>query len=259
MVLHQLKYWFDGKLDVKNDSPIGLGWGESDTPPNNFLKQIDFKINSIEDHEILVHNPEGSACYGDSGGPLFIQSKNEWFIAGIAHAFIMDEAGRCQKGAEGAYVPLHVKKNNDWIAIESVKLKALTSNHNEGTLAESVVSSDNDPGTSTCFRKNNQWGYPMGCSCIDKAKVYDEKTGKCVFSAIITPPKETTPPDCSCAGTRNSGTPPAYGLGFCSDHNRDGKPFCYLSIDSVNYCAENFPAQIVRSMTFPGTAWIACY
>ena len=80
----------------------------------SLLNETNTPIEQVTDQEILT--AEGThrsgTCYGDSGGPLYVQRGNELFVAGFFSRFRLDVDGPyCGRGAIYTSAPGHM----DWI------------------------------------------------------------------------------------------------------------------------------------------------
>ena len=97
---------------MKLSHGIATGYGERTAPGSEaLLEQDDYdsllhenstSIEQVTEYEILTDAGENDsgACYGDSGGPLYVQRGGQLFVAGVASRFRYDrEPPQCGKGA----------------------------------------------------------------------------------------------------------------------------------------------------------------
>lgn len=80
----------------------------------SLLNETNTPIEQVTDQEILTaEGPHRSGtCYGDSGGPLYVQRGGEFFVAGVFSRFRLDVDGPyCGRGAISTSAPGYL----DWI------------------------------------------------------------------------------------------------------------------------------------------------
>lgn len=114
-------------LDVESGElsrGIATGYGERAAPGSealldqdeydSLLHETSTPIERVTEHEILTDagENESGTCFGDSGGPLYVQRGNQLFVAGVFSRFRYDrEPPRCGKGA----IYTSVEPHASWI------------------------------------------------------------------------------------------------------------------------------------------------
>ena len=93
----------DGSLNLAYDDVnfgngedlINIGWGTTETGSiSAVLKEAEFDYisneicqtawgSNIQDDQLCIYRQDVSSCNGDSGGPLFLQSGNEYVQVGM--------------------------------------------------------------------------------------------------------------------------------------------------------------------------------
>ncbi|HLT34914.1 MAG TPA: trypsin-like serine protease [Enhygromyxa sp.] len=79
-----------------------VGFGQADAGPDGLKREVYTKLNSIKNNEAFVGGNGKDSCYGDSGGPVFIQlDDGSWRAFGIT-----SYGGDC--GTGGYYSMMHL-------------------------------------------------------------------------------------------------------------------------------------------------------
>ena len=121
--------------DLAGSEGLAIGYGDRTTPGSDelltqdrylsILQQTATPIEQVTEQEILTAAGENQSgvCFGDSGGPLYVQRGNDVFVAGVASRFRADTGSPyCEIGAIYTSVPAHA----DWIFEKAPEASRLT-------------------------------------------------------------------------------------------------------------------------------------
>lgn len=99
---------------------VGVGFGHADIGPDNTKREVSMNLDFIENNEAFAGGGGEGVCFGDSGGPLYVQmaavegGDDTWRVFGIA-SYTTEEVGGC--GGGGYYSMMHI--GMEWFESES--------------------------------------------------------------------------------------------------------------------------------------------
>ncbi|RZV53929.1 MAG: trypsin-like serine protease [Deltaproteobacteria bacterium] len=135
---------------------LAIGYGDRVSPESDellsqdryasILNQTSTLVEQVTEQEILTAEGENQSgvCFGDSGGPLYVQRGHEVFIAGVASRFRNDRDGP-QCGAGAIYTSASAYA--DWIFEKAPAANRLTLSGGGGCSATNATTSE----TGACF------------------------------------------------------------------------------------------------------------
>ena len=101
-------------FSLEQDQEVRLaGFGMSETGASS-LYWGESKYKYTQDGGHYVMSPGISVCFGDSGGPLFVEKSGEWYLAGVTAQTEVDADGNCHTNTP-ANLFASVGHNYQWI------------------------------------------------------------------------------------------------------------------------------------------------
>lgn len=132
--------------DLVGSEAQAIGYGDRISPGSDellsqdryvsILNQTSTPVEQVTDQEILTAAGENQSgtCFGDSGGPLYVQRGGEVFVAGIASRLRNDREGpQCGAGTIHTLAPAYA----DWIFEKAPEANRLTLSGGGGCSASS--------------------------------------------------------------------------------------------------------------------------
>ncbi len=160
---------------LKPGQPVTIvGFGEADNGPYGLKREVTTTINSIQGKEISIGGGGKDSCYGDSGGPVYVQlADGTWRVFGIT-----SYGQNCGEG--GMYSMMHI--GMQWFEQET-GLDLTPCHDADGTWAPSF---DCQQFPSNPAAGGSKW--PDGCAG-GPAGAFSATCG-----AAFDPSPDTTPP-----------------------------------------------------------------
>ena len=113
---------------------------------------------------------QGDACYGDSGGPLYVDVDDTRYVIGVTSRLRSDATVECGQGGiytlAPSYIDWIVRHAGDWYAGE-----VPDDDPNVGAMCDAAENCFTPAGTPTCFSEDQGFsgGYCTGADCLTDA------------------------------------------------------------------------------------------